>query len=364
VAERLRIVQVLGASTGGIGGHVRTLTAELAGRGHDVTVCAPAATERAFGWTDAGARFVPCAVGTPASAPGLPAWRGLRAAARDGDLVHSHGTRATAAAGLAGLHPLVATWHNAPLGGRGRWDLHALLERLAAHAADVTLGASEDLVERARRAGSGDARFAPVTAPPLPPGTRPAAEIRRDLGLDDRPVLLAVSRLAPQKRLDLLVAAAAGWEDDEGAPVLLVAGDGDPSVRAGLVEQARSLRAPLRLLGHRGDVADLLAVATVLVLPSVWEARPLVVQEAMRAGVPVVATSVGGVPELVGDAALLVAPGDAVALRTALDRLLDRPEERRALAAAGRQRAATWPSVDQMVSDVEQLYLDLTSRMR
>jgi glycosyltransferase involved in cell wall biosynthesis len=262
------------------------------------------------------------------------------------------------------VSPLVATWHNAPLTGRGRRALHAALERFAARRADVTLGASEDLAERARAAGGRDVRFAPVAAPPLAPPTRTALDTRRSLGLGTRPVLLAVTRLAPQKRLDLLVAAAAGWDDGPDSPVLLVAGDGDPAVRAALLEQARGAGVPLRLLGHRADVADLLAVATALVLPSEWEARPLVVQEAMRAGLPVVATAVGGVPGLVGDAAVLVPPDDPAALREAIAQLLADPAEQARLAAAGRARAAGWPDVGQMVADLEQLYLDLRWRSR
>jgi glycosyltransferase involved in cell wall biosynthesis len=364
VAERLRILQVLGPSTGGIGGHVRTLAAELVRRGHEVAVCAPASTDGTFRWARTGAVFLPADIGTVRSAPGLPAWRALRAAAHGRDVVHAHGTRAAAAAGLARAHPLVTTWHNAPLGGRGVRDLHALLERIAARTADVSLGASEDLADRARAAGGADVRFAGVTAPPLPPDPRPAEVVRTELGAGERPVLLSVSRLAPQKRLDLLVTATAGWEHRADRPLVLVAGAGDPVLGGSLGAAATVAGSPLRLLGHRDDVAGLLAIADVLVLTSEWEARPLVVQEAMRAGVPVVATAVGGVPGLVGDAAVLVPPGDADALRAALERLLDDPAERRRLAQAGAARAATWPDVAAMVAELEDLYLDLRSRSR
>jgi hypothetical protein len=237
VADRLRVLLVLGPSTGGIGIHVRTLGEQLVQRGHDVSICAPAATQATFDWTGTRARFIPAAVAEGASAPGLGAWRALRRAGLAHDVVHAHGIRASAAAALTRAPALVATWHNAPLGGRGRRDTHALLERLAARGAAVTLGASEDLVDRARRAGGRDVRFAPVVAPPLPTATRPAAQVRDELGIGDRPLLLAVARLAAQKRLDLLVAATRGWSDRPDRPVVLVAGDGDAAVAAALRSQ-------------------------------------------------------------------------------------------------------------------------------
>jgi glycosyltransferase involved in cell wall biosynthesis len=364
VADRLRVLLVLGPSTGGIGIHVRTLGEQLVQRGHDVSICAPAATQATFDWTGTRARFIPAAVAAGASAPGLGAWRALRRAGLAHDVVHAHGIRASAAAALTRAPALVATWHNAPLGGRGRRDTHALLERLAARGAAVTLGASEDLVDRARRAGGRDVRFAPVVAPPLPAATRPAAQVRDELGIGDRPLLLAVARLAAQKRLDLLVAATRGWSDRPDRPVVLVAGDGDAAVAAALRSQAERLHSPLRLLGHRDDVADLLTAADVAVLTSEWEARPLVLQEAMRAGVPVVATAVGGVPGLVGTAGALVPAGAVEDLRAALTRLVDDPEERSRLRTAGLERAAAWPGVEQMVDELENIYFDLRSRSR
>ena len=83
----------------------------------------------------------------------------------------------------------------------------------------------------------------------------------------------------------------------------------------------------VRFLGVRHDVPALLAAADVVVVPSNWEGQPLVVQEALRAGRPLVATRVGGIAELTGsDGAVLVPPGHPVALAAAVTRLLDDPE--------------------------------------
>ena len=156
--------------------------------------------------------------------------------------------------------------------------------------------------------------------------------MRAELGDADRPLVVAVGRLAPQKDYDTLLDAVGRLADgDSRSRWSLVAGDGPEHDRLQRVIDGRGLA--VRLLGHRADVPDLLAAADVYVLTSTWEARALVVQEAMRAGVPVVATAVGGVPELVGALPSLVPPGDASAVARG-----GRP-------AAGRRRGArSWPA--------------------
>ncbi len=130
----------------------------------------------------------------------------------------------------------------------------------------------------------------------------------------------------------------AGWAD---GPQVVIAGDGPQE--AELAARIAAEQLPVRLLGRRTDIADLLAAADLCVLPSVWEARSLTAQEALRSGTPLVATRVGGIPELVGDAAELVPAGDAAALATAVRAVLADPDRADRLAAAGRVRAATWP---------------------
>jgi glycosyltransferase involved in cell wall biosynthesis len=161
------------------------------------------------------------------------------------------------------------------------------------------------------------------------------------LGAADRPLLLCVGRLHPQKGYPVLLDAAGTWAGRDPVPLIAIAGSG-PSEEA-LAARIAAEGLPVRLLGRRPDVPDLLAAASVVVLPSVWEARALVAQEALRAGVPLVATRVGGIPELVGDAALLVPYGDSAALASAVGRVLDDPELAAELAARGRRQAATWP---------------------
>ena len=141
---------------------------------------------------------------------------------------------------------------------------------------------------------------------------------------------------------------------------MAIAGTG-PAYRD-LAGQILAARAPVTLLGHRDDVADLLAAADLAVVSSVWEARQLFAQEALAAGVPLVATEVGGLPDLVGDAARLVPPDDVDALDAAVRELLADPELRARYAAAGRARAATWPTEADTVAQVGSVYAELTGR--
>ncbi|PZA18900.1 glycosyltransferase, partial [Modestobacter versicolor] len=115
---------------------------------------------------------------------------------------------------------------------------------------------------------------------------------------------------------------------------------------------------------RRTDVADLLGAADVCVLPSVWEARSLTAQEALRAGTPLVATAVGGIPELVGDAADLVPAGDAEALAEAVTLVLSDPVRTARLCAAGPRQAATWPDEAATAQQLVELYRELLGPRR
>ena len=122
---------------------------------------------------------------------------------------------------------------------------------------------------------------------------------------------------------------------------MVIAGDGP--LQQALAEEIGARELPVTLLGRRTDVADLLGAADVCVLPSRWEARSLTAQEALRAGTPLVASRVGGLPELVGTAAELVPPGDAAALAEAVTEVLTDPERTARLSEAGPRQAAGWP---------------------
>lgn len=375
MAERLplhgrRVAEVLATSTGGVGTHVRAVLPALGAAGAAVRVCGPATTEALFGFTAAGADFVPVEVSAGlAPVADVRAGAALRRATADVDLVHAHGLRAglvAAAARRSGNRdrPLVLTLHNAlPPGGGPVRRLLELAERMAIRGADVVLAASGDLAANAWRHGARDVRLAPVSAPPLPAPDRPAAEVRAELGLaDGRPLVVAVGRLHPQKGYDVLLDAAARWAPGPCRPLVAIAGDGP--LRAELTARIAAEELPVALLGRRSDVADLLAAADLVVLPSRWEARSLTAQEALRAGTPLVATRTGGLPELLGDGAVLVPAGDAAALAEAVTGLLGDPARARSLAAAGRRQAATWPDGAATARQLVALYRELLGAPR
>ncbi|RAG83217.1 glycosyltransferase family 1 protein [Streptacidiphilus pinicola] len=376
--DELRAVLVLAGTTGGIGAHVRSLAEGLSAHGVDVTVCGPAETDKLFGFSGAGARFHAVEITpTPGPRTDAAAVGELRRAFARASLVHAHGLRAALLSDLAlrtaraQETPLVVTSHAANLATGMERRLLRMMERRVARGADLVLGASSDLVTRARDLGATDARLGPVVAPPLPPALADREQTRRRLltekgrrgaaakEVTDRPIVLAIGRLTPQKNFQLLLDAASGWRAGEDHPLLVIAGVG--AEEAALKARIKAERLPARLLGYREDVAELLAAADVVVISSRWEARPLVAQEALRAGVPVVATSVGGLPELVGDAAVLVPPGDATALAAAVSSLLADPARHAELSAAGPLQAETWPTEADTVAQVLSVYDELLS---
>ncbi|WP_393085104.1 glycosyltransferase family 4 protein [Streptomyces sp. LN704] len=358
----LRTVQVLGGGSAGSSAHVRSLASGLVARGVRVTVCAPAEADRAYGFTGVGAQHVPVPrSGDPASVAAL------RIACADADLVHAHGLHAALRATLAlsGLRtPLVVTWHTRSHAEGARAHLLRLLERRVARAASVVLATSSDLVDRARRRGARDARLSAVAIPAPRKAVeygdpdRPRHKARAELGATERPLLMAVGALDRHRGYGTLLDAARAWRDLDPVPLLVIAGEGP--LRTVLQGRVEDEELPVRLLGRRDDVSELLPAADLALLPSGWESRSVLAQEALRAGVPLVATAVGGIPELVGDAAELVPYADAEALAAAVARLLGDPARRELLRERGVRQAASWPTEDETVAQVLSVYDELT----
>jgi glycosyltransferase involved in cell wall biosynthesis len=334
-------------------------------------------------------------------------------------VAHAHGLRAGALTVLALLlaprsrrPAVVVSVHNAPPDGGRAVTVYRLLERVVARGADLVLCVSPDLDRRMRAAGaqrvdraviaasgpsfrptaadaapalsSPAAKAAPppvaaatpvpaatrVPATPVPatpvPATRqaagdPASEPPQALPSAGRPVVLAVGRLATQKDFGVLLEAAATWRDLDPVPQVAIAGEGPLAGR--LSAQAAELGVDALFLGHRDDVPPLLAAAAVFVLPSRWEGQPLVLQEALRAGAAIVATRVGGVPGMTGeDAALLIPPGDARALATAVRSVLTDPSLAARLRTAAVVRAANLPSEVDAITAALAAYAEVRHR--
>ncbi len=263
-------------------------------------------------------------------------------------IIHTHSyvlRYAVPAARMAGCGRIVHTVHN--LAGRevdrlGRW-----IHRVAFGTGVVPVAVAEQVAASFRSTYGFDPAATIPNGIDLAPFRRPArrAEWRRANGFDpDELLLVAVARLEPQKNPIMLADVFARV----GLGRLLLAGEG--SLRPQLANRER-----VHLLGRRTDIADMLSACDVFILASDWEGHPIAVMEAMAAGLPVVATSVGGVPEIVGDAGLLVPPHDPAALEQALRRLISDPALRFRLAQAGRARAAQF-DVHRMIEAYERLF--------
>jgi glycosyltransferase involved in cell wall biosynthesis len=162
-----------------------------------------------------------------------------------------------------------------------------------------------------------------------------------------------------RKRIDVLIAAARRILARHPAIEIQIVGDGP--CREELVKLAREVGVlpHVTFMGHRDDVPAILTASDLFVLPSASEASPNVVLEAMAAGLPVVASRVGGIPELVDDGVTghLVPPSDPDALASAILDLLDHPNRGAAFGQAGRMRIVREYSFDRMVAQFEALYM-------
>lgn len=193
-------------------------------------------------------------------------------------------------------------------------------------------------------------------------GASPKGRLRQELGLPaEAPLVAAISRLNPLKGIEYFLEAAAILAGRFPEARFLVAGEG--AQREALEGRAERLGLGGRVafLGARLDVPEILGEATVSVLPSLSEALSNVLIESMAAGVPVVATDVGGNPEVVEDGAtgLLVPPCDGKALAWGIGALLEDPALAARMGRAARERALARFSIERMLRETGDLYTGL-----
>lgn len=382
----MRIVFTIGTSTGGVGTHVHALARDLAAAGHEIGVIGPAATDEHFGFSLLpGVRFGVLELGTGIGVSDAALVRRQRTLLRSfaPQIVHAHGFRA----GLITLLTLrtlktrpkfVLSLHNQASGQGLRGRVETRVETMLARGADLVLGASTDLVDRARELGAQTARFLPAAAPEVTQvSTEAAAATRAALAeeFDFDPgalIVLAVGRVAEQKNYPMLVRALArlgeenrqGRSNHQGEIVALIAGAADEEVLAGVRAQydavaAASAVPALHFLGPRDDIAELAAAADIYALTSVWEARALVLQEALISGKAIVATATGGSAELVGDAGMLIDHNDDAAFAAAVAELAVDPARRAELGARARARGAELPDEREVAEELAGLYTEL-----
>jgi glycosyltransferase involved in cell wall biosynthesis len=252
----------------------------------------------------------------------------------DADLLHAHWLLAGWVAEKSGKPYVVQVWGtDVELARRAPWLARRVLRR-----ARLVIAASNDLAERARALGAREVRVIPsgVDVPPQVGEEAEPAEV------------LYAGRLSPEKGVLELLEAAQGMN-------LVVAGDGPLRDR---VPFARGFV-------QHDELQQLYARAAVVACPSRREGFGVACLEAMAQGRPVVATSVGGLLDLVvdGETGIVVPPRDPAALRSALERLLADPDLRRRLGTAGRDRARTHFSWEEVTDATLAAYAEAVGTM-
>ena len=288
------------------------------------------------------------------------------------NVVHSHGFHANIFARLlrlaAGRFVVLSTVHNVYEGGWHRMLSYRLTDFLSRR----TVAVSQAAADRFIRIGAVPRRKCSVIlngidAHEFAPNEERGARVRAEIGVSDAReetefVWLAVGRLAPAKDYPNLLQAFAEVRSGRGDARLWIAGDAAVGQIAALQQllSEYELRDSVRWLGPRRDMPALLDAADGFVSGSAWEGMPLAVGEAMAMAKAVVATDVGGVRELVGDAGLIVPAKDSAALADAmLSTMRQSREELATRGRAARQRIVDHFSMDATADQWLALYEEL-----
>lgn len=278
------------------------------------------------------------------------------------DVVHSHeftmAVYGAAAAAWLGK-PHVITWHGSQTHMEAYRRRAALRWAFRRSRAVVAVSRSTEAHMRERLGVAPANLMTILNGIHFKPGVR--GVVRQELGLRaDDLLVVAVGSLVPRKGHLVLLQALASLQGEAGRQPwhVAIAGGGEEMGRLREYAAAAGISERVHLLGHRGDVSNILAAADVFAMPSFWEGLPVAMQEAMFAGLPVVASNVSGIPEglTAPDEGFLVPPGDVPELSAALGTLLTDPVLRRRLGAAGQARAVAEFTVGAMVDQYLQAY--------
>lgn len=197
----------------------------------------------------------------------------------------------------------------------------------------------------------------------VPAGTRES--LRRTMGLEREFVWLAVGRFEIAKDYPNMLRGFARVREQHPQAVLLLVGRGSLQAETEALAQELGLGSAVRFLGVRRDVPEVMSAADGYVMSSAWEGMPMVLLEAAAVGLPVVATRVGGNPEVVHDeeSGFLVPPCDPDALGLALLRLMELSEaERRSMGERGREHVRTNYGLSRVADRWEELYRDVLAQ--
>ncbi len=345
----------------GLGGGERQvlgLLAHLHAAGHRQTLAADPRGRLAPRAAELGIRVVPLAIRNHLDIPAARRLAGLLAR-EPYAILHFHTARAHAMAAFLGKSSgvLRVVTRRMDYRLRGGW----YTRRLYNHGVQAVIAISEGVRAMLIESGVEPARIHLVPSGVEPawfaprPGARAAARERHGIS-DAQWLAVVVGALEERKGHAVLLDALASLRD----PRLRVLCAGDGSLRDALPAHAAALGLgdTVRFLGAVDDVAELLAAADAFLMPSHHEGLGVAALEAMAAGLPVVASRVGGLPEAVidGETGLLVPPGEAAALAHAIARLVADPAQARAFGAAGRARVEACFSMTAMAEGTLAVY--------
>jgi len=272
-------------------------------------------------------------------------------------IVHTHGYRADIVGGIAARRcrvPVVSTVHGFT-GGSWRNRMNEKLQLLALRRCSATIAVSRPLVERLTAAGVSPPRIYLVPNAIATPTSLSRVEARRKLGLSEtQPVAGWVGRLSHEKGPDVMLKALALSDSDWQLSII---GDGPErsSLRRLADEEGIASRATFH--GEVANAASFMNAFDALVISSRTEGTPISLLEAMSLGVPIVATDVGGIPDVVSDSeAIIVRPEDPRAIAAALSEARSNVMATRKRVEAARSRVRTNHSIQRWIDAIAAAY--------
>lgn len=361
----MRVLELLGPSTGGIRAHVAELSRRLAARGWAVTVAGPARVMDGVGEQDAVVA-VPSGWNPVALRRARTQLRAVLAAAPF-DVVHAHGLKAALVAlGVGARPPLVLTVHNLVGGTAAGMKARVLgrVERSILRRSDHIVVISDEIAQYLAGLVPAERQTFVLPVSPRRSPDRPAAEVRAKHGVgDDSPLVVVVARHHPQKDLGMFLRAMVQVRAAVPGVRAVMVGDGPERTHLEAECAHLGLADVVSFAGFRPNPADEMQAADVVALSSRWEGSPLVVAECLALGRPLVTTAVGTVARHLVDgvSARIVPVGDHTAFAAALVELLGDPARAAAIGAAGQAVAASTFDPDRLVEAVEQVYRRVTA---
>jgi glycosyltransferase involved in cell wall biosynthesis len=284
------------------------------------------------------------------------------------DLLHTHTTKAGILGRIAGRitrTPIVHTPHGHLFYGyfgRGKERLYIFLERLASRCCERIITISEDERREYLKQGIGNEKKVATIYNGIAMDRFPGdgKKVRKELGIkQDVPLVGFVGRLEEVKGPHLFVDAAMKIRAAAPQAHFLMVGDGAMKTT---IEKMSPETTNLHIVGYREDIADVIAALDILLIPSLNDGFNLAAVEAMASSKPIVATAVGGLPEVVGDCGILVEAGDISRMAEQTIKLLNAPDLRHEMGARGRRRAESLFARDACLKSTINIYKQVLGR--